>query len=431
MSSILARLRKRTLSQQSSSSARQPPAAVPTSPVYGFSSSNPTLPSSRSEPSLVDRRIVEDLPALLVALDTESDPPGVLKPPRPRTRSGLASLPFLSSEDPEVGVRGRTSSEKENSAPSLARGPTRSSRWKSQTHSQRTTGTTNSPWSTFGKHRQRVLGSLYGGSSPSEHASRVGTSAMLGSSSSEGHPHSTLASASSVNVPSANTHHAPSAYKRVYAPSSRSVPSSVSHTSVARGQGSPHTFGEQSLSDEHPSKCASLTESLTASTDILPPAVSVHPQAPVVNPIGPEMSNPTSLSNKCGISVESEHERHVCLKETECSPSTSDDPQSFVQATIPPDPSELPAGVETLQPPLQVNQGYVSAGGPPRGRDGRLLPSAGAEPHAEHAFGEGSVSCSPSRFIPPSSPFPSSPTLLDAAALPITYRVLPHIPPNS
>lgn len=172
MPSILSRLRMRTISQQSTASAPVPqsgflpasPSPPPLSPTYV-----PALAPSRSEPQLVDRRIVEDLPALLGSLEATHTLGGALRPPRPRKRSGLRTLGLRSREESVTrGGQEAASEEKENEElppTALIAAP---SAWKGK---QRASGS-HSPWSTFGRHRPRAPRSPYG-SPPSARSSRI------------------------------------------------------------------------------------------------------------------------------------------------------------------------------------------------------------------------------------------------------------------
>ncbi|KAI0365308.1 hypothetical protein BV20DRAFT_762842 [Pilatotrama ljubarskyi] len=259
MSSFLARLRKRTLSQQSSTSAQV--TAMPTSPALvneALASSSP-LAASRSEPSLVDRRIIHDLPAFLQALEQTNDQPGALRPLRPRKRSGLASLMSMGREqipttaDPDPGP-----SEKESRALSSPLRRTKRARWKgeggSSGPSRPNTGTTSSPWSTFGRHRQHMTRAPYGSALHSVSGSYTGRSAMQDSSSNSGaHTSSNVASTSSITrADSSQDHCIPSvAQGSPSTNTSQLAHSNFSHPSVAvvRSESSLHTFGGQSPSD--------------------------------------------------------------------------------------------------------------------------------------------------------------------------------------
>lgn len=284
MPSIIERLRKRTLSHRSSASAR--PIEMPVSTPLAST----LLPTSRSEPSLVDRRIVEDLPALLGALEQEIHDPRALKPSRPRKRSGLGSFAITRRAE-ELTL---PSSEKENQETSLGDASPTSSRWKGKGRasgasvSQQNTGTTTTPWSTFGRHRQsRNL--PYGGFSHSRRGSHGGRSTIYGASSSNVgglHTASNLTSTSSVNERTVSSSHAS-------APSvphgsrslerSQTTPTNPSEGSVAIiPSGSPsHTFGGHSPSDvraRSPSSGADRSSSqvqITASMDNMPASLSL------------------------------------------------------------------------------------------------------------------------------------------------------------
>lgn len=285
MPSIIERLRKRTLSHRSSASVQpiELPISTPTA-------SNP-VPTSRSEPSLVDRRIVEDLPALLGALEREAHDPGALKPPRPRKRSGLGGFAITRrAEEPT-----RPSSEKENQETSLGDASPTSSRWKGKGRAwgvsvtQQNTGTTTTPWSTFGRHRQpRNL--PYGSVAHSRRGSHGGSSAVYAASSSNTgglHNASNLTSTSSVNAHTMSSGHA----------SAPSVPHGsrsferfqATQSNPSHSEESPsHTFGGQSCSDvraRSPSGVGDESSSLfqiAASLDDLPAAVPTsHASDPI------------------------------------------------------------------------------------------------------------------------------------------------------
>ncbi|KAI0326230.1 hypothetical protein GY45DRAFT_1329207 [Cubamyces sp. BRFM 1775] len=250
MPSIIERLRKRTLSQKSSTSVQL---ALQSNTSYPSPPEEParfhSLSPSRSEPLLVDRRIVEDLPALLGALERENEPVerGALKP-RVRKRSGLAGLVLTgtrrSGDGPDdTALHERHSSEKENdntpdppvdsSTPSLrVPGPSR-----------RSTATVTSPWSTFGRRRTQKPNAVYGSMSPSRRSSRRSSSLVYGSSSSntgEGRTISNVASTSSIRQPGSS--------QDVSMPG---APSDVSHGSASvdtRSHRAPHTTEGQGTS---------------------------------------------------------------------------------------------------------------------------------------------------------------------------------------
>lgn len=282
MPSIIERLRKRTLSHRSSASVQpiELPISTPTA-------SNP-VPASRSEPSLVDRRIVEDLPALLGALEREVDDRGALKPPRPRKRSGLGSLAIaLRGDTPKPDEPARPSSGKENQE--TPRGGTSSppSRWKGKGRasgvSPQDTGTTTTPWSTFGRHRQS-RNPPYGGFSHSRRGSHGGHSTIYGASTSNTggfHTTSNLTSTSSVNARTVSSSHAsaPSVpHGSQSLERSQTTPTNPSQGSVAiiPSESPSHTFGGHSPSDvraRSPSSGAGRSSSqvqITASMDNMP-----------------------------------------------------------------------------------------------------------------------------------------------------------------
>ncbi|KAI0770625.1 hypothetical protein C8Q74DRAFT_915950 [Fomes fomentarius] len=201
MPSILSRLRNRTLSQHSYASAQS--ATTPVSPPLAPQADSPTLSSSRSEPVLVDRRIVEDLPALLGSLEATQSPPGALRPPR--KRSGFASLGLRSTLKDAILVQDdpHAASEKENEElpPSaLVAAP---SAWKGKQRQS----STSSPWSTFGRHRRHQRSPYGSPHTPSGRSSRIPSadSGALRSSSvsnvGEGQTVSNIASTASIDHP--------------------------------------------------------------------------------------------------------------------------------------------------------------------------------------------------------------------------------------
>ena len=160
----------------------------------------------------MDRRIVEDLPALLGSLQAEETAGRGLKPPRARTcsRSGLRALGLGLVSDATPSGHAHQSSEKENeefspTPPPATPGP---SAWKGKQRASRLSQqlTSGSPWSTFGRHRQRPARSPYGTSHPpSARSSRMasGDSGVIRASplshSGEGNTMSNLASTVSVD----------------------------------------------------------------------------------------------------------------------------------------------------------------------------------------------------------------------------------------
>ncbi|KAI0629979.1 hypothetical protein C8Q77DRAFT_280599 [Trametes polyzona] len=392
MPSILERLRRRTLSHRS-------PAQVAQVPRPAAPSSNLLLPTSRSEPSLLDRRIVEDLPALLGQL---TEPPaqeeGALKPPRARKRSGLANLGFIRKDD--ISESGATRIP-EREGPSIA---SQGKEKERATGSERNTETTSSPWSTFGRHhKRRMKTSPYRQYSSSRRGSHIGPAAFHASSSSNAmgdHTSSNMTSRSFIDGAQSN----------------------VSHTSVGMisSESWPHTFGmggrrPPDAGDRSPASIHSPISNMTPdhSPDDIPSFSSPSPMSHVAEALPAPPTNDDNL---------------VRWPAVENYGSATPEAGMLRDSSIsahPVDPAYLQ--VQDIQPPLETTVGTVSAGGPSRGeQDGRLLPSAAAEPHAQHASSEGtSEPCSPSRIIPSPLPFPASPTLLDATALPITYRVLP------
>lgn len=201
MPSILSRLRNRTLSQHSNASAQS--ATTPVSPPLAPQAESPALSPSRSEPVLVDRRIVEDLPALLGSLQATQSPPSALRPPR--KRSGFASLGLRSTLKDAILVQDdpHAASEKENEElpPSaLVAAP---SAWKGKQRQS----STSSPWSTFGRHRRHPRSPYGSPQTPSGRSSRIPSadSGALRSSSvsnvGEGQTVSNIASTASIDHP--------------------------------------------------------------------------------------------------------------------------------------------------------------------------------------------------------------------------------------
>ncbi|KAH9850191.1 hypothetical protein C2E23DRAFT_328925 [Lenzites betulinus] len=384
MPSILERLRKRTLSHRSSAIA-QLTAFSTTSPTTNL---DPQLPTSRSEPSLVDRRIIDDLPALLGALEKEAESRGALKPPRPRKRSGLASFTLTrkaDNSDPEEHAR--ETSEKEN-YPST-------SRWKGKGRasqlSQQNTGTTSSPWSTFGRHHPRPRDPRnmpYGSQTSSRRGSRVAPSAFYASSSSNAGGGN---NASNLTSGSLSLEHV------------QGTQSTDSRASVAMisSESFPHTFGRHSPSDARARSSSqdcgapSLAQ-VTASMDDVP-ATMTPEGVPSAIPVHPRGVPPPSASVDSNLGG---HER-AFLRSHVAFPSEASMNQGSAAAGLD-EHHALQPPPETMQDgEWEVSEEARMARARARG-DGRLLPSASAEPHGQHASGEGTFEpCSPSHLIPP------------------------------
>ncbi|OSC98001.1 hypothetical protein PYCCODRAFT_1480881, partial [Trametes coccinea BRFM310] len=194
MPSILERLRKRTLSQQSSTST--PPTLAPPPPQITPVAYNAPLATTRSEPSLVDRRIVQDLPALLHALERDqgAPDPGALKPPRTRKRSGLAGL-VLNRKDnadhrPESTAVQAPEKENDERSSDSQLGSVRSTKstgkgkQRSLGASRRYLSAAASPWSTFGRQRTRSATSPSAFAQAPRPGSRSRASTVYGPSSS-------------------------------------------------------------------------------------------------------------------------------------------------------------------------------------------------------------------------------------------------------
>ncbi|TFK93276.1 hypothetical protein K466DRAFT_137700 [Polyporus arcularius HHB13444] len=274
MPSILSRLRLRTISQHSTASAPVPQTGLlPTSPPL-LPTNAPTLSPSRSEPQLVDRRIIEDLPALLGSLEASHTPSGALRPPRPRKRSGLRTL-GIRSRDPSVtrDAQDTASEEKENEEVPPTVPIAAPSAWKGKQRASGSRFSTASPWSTFGRHRPRAPRSPYG-SPPSARSSRMASvdSGVLRTSQTASNVASTASVDHSSSWPTDNSHDV-SVLSTL--PGSGSNLSSHSHQSVAV------TFGVRSPQPAgfplptSPSEAASQGEAYT-SMPVLPSTYSTE-----------------------------------------------------------------------------------------------------------------------------------------------------------
>ncbi|PIL35142.1 hypothetical protein GSI_02931 [Ganoderma sinense ZZ0214-1] len=410
MPSILERLRKRTLSSQSDASTQS--ATLPASPPLIPGAAPPTLSPSRSEPMLVDRRIVEDLPALLGSLQVDDPPDSGLKPPRLRKRSGLRALALGLMNDTPLAEDVDRPTEKENegfspAATTAAPGP---SAWKGKQRASRLSQqlTSGSPWPTFGRHRQRPTRSPYGTSRPpSGRSSRMASSdsgALHGvSTSAELNTASNLASSASVDH---RTNSRPTESSRDVSILS-TLTGSLSNGSSRSKRSGAITFGRRSP----------VYDMAQRSVPGMPPGADTSAYTSM--PALPGTYSNESVHLRGNTFPRRSKRRNTRSRSRSRSPRRELPPQftnpsRFHDFTA----SEMRAPHET--PEMIANGEHLAASVPAAqisvGAQGPRLPSGNAEPRAGHASGGGPSGgpCSPSRLIPPSLSSPTSPTLLHA-----------------
>ncbi|CDO72190.1 hypothetical protein BN946_scf184970.g42 [Trametes cinnabarina] len=418
MASILERLRKRTLSQQRSTSLQL--VLEPAPPPFPTTAIEPSIPATHFEPSLVDRRIVQDLPALLHALEREQDDPsGGLKPPRARKRSGLARFVLNRSGDdaPRPESTSKQTAEKENdehsptSRPASARSTQSKGKGRSFASSRKYLSAATSPWSTFGRQRTRSGTAPYRPAHPPPSGSRSRDSTVYGPSSSNADDWLSMSNLASTSSIGGRQHG--SSQDQI----ATSAQSNISHSSDAgsKARYSVHTFGANSPSERDvqwfpPGSGSPCMTQAPLSRESA--SLSMHVQGFHLSPESGDLTR--SRMGQLSVSTR---------------PATAFDgtvthfePQQFTHdGMVSPTQSEQHADDQKMQGESKTDSKEHVVSPPPSpqhssrsARDGSLLLSAIAEPHAQHASSERTDEpCSPSRFIPPSSPFPTSPTLLD------------------
>ncbi|KAI1788843.1 hypothetical protein LXA43DRAFT_608227 [Ganoderma leucocontextum] len=419
MPSILERLRKRTLSSQSHTSTQS--ATLPASPPLIPDAVPPTLSPSRSEPMLVDRRIVEDLPALLGSLEIDDPPDSGLKPPRARKRSGLRALAMGLMNDMPPSEDVHRSSQKENEAfsPATAVATPGPSAWKGKQRASRLSQqlTSGSPWPTFGRHRQRPTRSPYGTSRPpSARSSRMASSdsgALHGgpplANSVEWTTVSNLASSASVDR---KTNSRPTESSHDVSALS-TLTGSLSNGSSRSNRSGAITFGRQSpVYDIVQRSVPGLPATAYTSMPALPVTYSANENVLFRGNTFPRRSK----------------RRKPCSRSRSRSPRR-DLPPQFTSPARFHDFTTSETKVPHGAPEMMVSGERLTASAPaaPQKPDGARLPSGIAEPHAGHASGGGRSGgpCSPSRLIPPSLSSPTSPTLLHGGHRDLSLKFTP------
>ena len=406
MPSILERLRKRTLSSQSDASTHS--ARVPASSPLTSGPAPPTLSPSRSEPMLVDRRIVEDLPALLGSLQVDDPPDTGLKPPRARKRSGLRALTMglMSDVPPSEDVHRASEKENETFTPAATGAATGPSAWKGKQRASRVSQqfTSGSPWPTFGRHHQRPTRSPYGSSrAPSARSSRMASSdsgalhGMPVANSVEWNTVSNLASSVSVDH---KTNSRPTESSRDVSALSI-LAGSLSDGSSRSNKSGAITFGRQSPVYDIVKQSVPVGAD-TAYTSM--PALPATYSNESVHLRGNTFPRRSKRRNARSRSRSRSPRRDL--------PPQFTNPTRFHDFTI--SETKVPHGAPEMMTSGERLTASVSPAQISVGAQGQRLPPGIAEPHAGHASGGGPSgdSCSPSRLIPPSPSSPTSPTLL-------------------